>query len=204
MGSRARPSSRPGSTARPRTPGNHKARSARPCGQTLAAPGEPAAAQQGARPRRWPSRTHAAPPGGPMPLANRAARLTAAKPSRNHQLQPTAEPGPARSHATGETPVPCSWRTTSGGRGFKGCRFGRTPCQPRSLPAELPPVVRTSVPWRFTAGSQLHPVRLSLAVPISISAHTAPWRAGLVPGRRAVTGGNGTSNCIGHSRLPSA
>ena len=52
------------------------------------------------------------PPGWSHATGEPGARLTAAKPSRNHQLQPTAEPGPARSHATGETPVPCSWRTT--------------------------------------------------------------------------------------------
>jgi hypothetical protein len=47
-------------------------------------------------------RSGRAPPGGPMPLADRSPSLTGTKPNRNHRTTATAEPGPG--------PVPCHWR----------------------------------------------------------------------------------------------
>src|SRR5690349_5329596 len=70
-----------------------RARSARPCGQTLAAPGEPAAAP------RVPDREDN-PRGGPMPLA-KPPPLDPDQPSRNHQLRPSLNQA---------GPVPCPWR----------------------------------------------------------------------------------------------
>jgi hypothetical protein len=107
MGAKPQAPSRPGSAACPRTPRTTRARSTRPCGQTLAVPENPGQPKN-ARPRRCLPKPPD-PQGGPIPLANPAPTLTARPPARNHRLQPPlnrARSGPMplakrRSYATG-------------------------------------------------------------------------------------------------------